>query len=202
MNRMIAMACIVLAGCSAKPRIEVVSLDGRRPQADVVLAGVPFRIPAEQNARLYRFNPESGTEGDYEEVAVVRSVAPDLSRLYVIDVEGLPMASPSLKVGMNADNTLKSLGVTSSASAAAGASLLSAATAVRKAETDQSTAQVTAAASVLTAQRELAAAIVAFNDYKGADPTLRAVYEAAVDAARRRLAASCSAAAQAGAPCP
>ena len=77
------LALLVLAGCSATPKITPIAVDGNMPDPKVPIPGVPFRLQADQLIRIYRWNIDKNV---YEEVVATRAVAVDLSRLYAIDV--------------------------------------------------------------------------------------------------------------------
>jgi hypothetical protein len=198
-----AMTCLsllLLAGCSATPKVTPIAVDGNMPDPKLPIPGVPFRVQADQVVRMYRWNVDKNV---YEEVAATRAVAADLSRLYAIDVVGSSFASPSLHITENSDNTLKLMNVTSTASGAAASAVGTAVTGVAKAQSDRAGAQLTASAAVATAQKNWKDAINTLaTDGAKVSPEMRAQLELAVTLTRQQLDAACQALAVAGLSCP
>jgi len=191
----------LLCGCAAKPVITPVALQSKSPFNEKTneLTGIPFRVPTDQVVRIFRWD---FVNRKYKEVSSSRQTMADYSRLYVIDVRGSSFASPSLHISENPDNTLKSMNVTSTASAAAASALGTAVAGIAKAQTDKSNAALTANTAVATAQKNLRDAMNSLATLPAAtSPEVRASYQATVTTAQQQLNAACAAAAVTGMPC-
>lgn len=114
MNRLILslLAASLLAACASKPAlIRVADV----PKTGEVFEGVPMRLKTEQVVQVWRLNPE---KNKYEQVMESRQTLADQTRLYALNVKTGLFASPGLKITQYADNTPKSIQVTSSQNAA------------------------------------------------------------------------------------
>lgn len=209
MHLRLIFLCTLLAvtACSATPAITVIAVDKEQPDlgskrssdSAQVIPGVPFRVPADQMVRIFKWNAEKEI---YEEQAATHRVSVDYTRLYAINVSGDTFASPALHITENPDNTLQLMNVTSSADA-------SAANALGTAVSGALTAKTTQANNVLTAQTNVAAAQMALRDAvdalaglaSDASAAQKAAYQATVDSAQQQLNAACAAAAAVGSKC-
>jgi hypothetical protein len=210
----------MLTACSATPVITVLAVDKAQPDSNksvvgsdrsedpsnssqnvspAVIPGIPFRVPAEQVVRIFKWNPEKEI---YEEQAATRQVSVDYTRLYAINVSGEAFASPALHITENPDNTLQLMNVTSSADASAANAVGTAASGVLTAKTTQANNVLTAQTNVATAQKALRDAVDSLAGLASdATAAQKAAYQATVNSAQQQLNSACAAAAALGSKC-
>lgn len=180
-NPQLALCCalfggLCLSGCASTPVATSVS------GTPAAFSGLPFRIHAQQTARVF----VRQYDGNYTEVSRAAAMLTDFNRTFALDVHSGPLASPSLTLQMNSDNTLKSVEIAGTdqtpATLDAATSAVSGVQTLDKARaTDRLThaqAVVTANNAVVTAQ----AALVALP--ATASPQTKQIYQDALDAAK------------------
>lgn len=146
----ILATALTLIACSAKPVVKMVDPDRE-------ISGVPMRIKTDQIVHIFRLNLEND---QYAEVSSIHQVLADQTRLFAVDVESWPFASPGLRITENPDNTLRQIQISStqnqSGAIDAATQGLTGVTAARNARTTacqtSNSAALTASQAVATAQ--------------------------------------------------
>lgn len=176
-----------LSGCSTKPVVTEIALDNRNPP------GIPFRLTTDQEVRVYRLEDD---EDKYDEVARSRQRMADTSRLFAINYRGMPFATSSLKVIQYADNTVKTMGVTSTDNTPGTLdSLTGAVSSVRAAELAKKTAALNAAKAVVDADKAVRDAQKDLDSLPSTTSAeTRASYEKLLESAKQQAAAARAAA--------
>lgn len=183
-NTLLIAVLIALSGCSAKPLVrEITELSGDK------VAGIPFRIAADHVVEIWQLKDD---EDDYTIVAVAQQRMADSSRLFSMNYEGGPFGSRFLKVVQNADNTLKSVQITSTDTTSQTLdSLSSTLTGFTTADAAKKTAALAGAKSMVEADK---AVRDAQKDLDALPATTsaetRAIYERILDSAKQQAAAA------------
>jgi hypothetical protein len=182
------MALALLAGCSAKPVVTDIT-----SSQSATLKGIPFRLSTDHEVLVYRLKDD---EDEYTLVASSRQRLADTTRLYAMNYKGSTFATNSLKVVQNADNTLKSVQVTSTDSTPGTIdSLTSAVGSVKAAETAQKAAALAAAKAVVEADKAVRDAQKELDALASTTaPETRALYEKLLESAKQQAAVARAAA--------
>jgi hypothetical protein len=183
MRRTILVLTVALASgsCSTTPAITMVGDGG-------VIAGVPVRIKTEYIVHVFQRNPEKlESATDYfTEVASSHQVLADQQRLFAIDVTSAPFGSPGLNVQEYADNSLKSIEVTSTQNQSGAIDAVSTAlTGVTTAQNQRAAACQTSNSAALQSDQALASARSSYDGLPAsATPQLRAAYQQVIASAQ------------------
>lgn len=170
----IAITVLLLSGCSSKILHTQIPTDLAAGEA---VAGIPYRVPKRFIAEVY----EKRT-GGYEKIAELPVTIPDPDRIYVLGFQSQTLATSTLDIQMNADNTLQQVGLKSASGAAAaltatGAQLSAVATAEAARQTAAGTAAAAKATAGSAAETAAATAAIAADKAKQAADLAALQYE-------------------------
>lgn len=103
----LALAITALAGCSTQVKVSEIDV---ALAADSVVNGIPFRVPGHFNLKLYQL-----VDGTYKKVEVTPAVETmaDMSKLYLLKVEGQPLSQGSVTLKLTVDGLVDTLKVVS-----------------------------------------------------------------------------------------
>ncbi|RZL04171.1 MAG: hypothetical protein EOP36_01680 [Rubrivivax sp.] len=182
----------MLSGCSTKPMVHDITASLNK-SANAEIQGIPFRVYTDHQVSIYVLSDEEDT---YEKVSKSTQRLADMNRLFALNYSGGPFATNQLKVVENSDNTLKSMGLTSTDTSDKTID------AITSAVNGQTSAQAAKKANALTAAKAVVDADKAVRDAQKdldalpstASAETRALYERILESAKQQATAARAAA--------
>ena len=184
MKPRVLVAALVVGSTACSTHPVVTDISGLRGTgAD--LPGLPFRVKSQQVIHIFKYDEVTDK---YNEVAVVQQLLTEQSKLYALNYRGDVFANRGLNISENADNTLKSMEVSSTSGGTS--SLIDSATTtltgVTSAENTKKAANLTTATAVVTADNAVTTAQTALDGLPSTiSPDARSTYQNALESAKR-----------------